>query len=68
MKKTVELWGENREVTFNEEDVRAIETNNGDIYEEAVIADDNTLIAYDEAACAWVSLGTADQIGYSWKD
>lgn len=68
MKTTVELWGENREVTFNDEDVRAVEINNGDIYEEAVIADDNTVIAYDEAVCAWVSLGTAEQLGYSWKD
>lgn len=31
MKTTVELWGENREVTFNDEDVRAVEINNGDI-------------------------------------
>lgn len=68
MKTTVELFGENREVTFNEEDVRPIEINNGETFEEAVIADDNTLIAYDEAVCAWVSLGTADQLGYSWKD
>lgn len=68
MKITVELFGESREVTFNDGDVRPIEINSSEKYEEAVIADDNTLIAYEEAVCAWVSLGDADKDGWNYRE
>ena len=51
MTRTVEIYGLNKVVRINEEEVRAY----GE-YEEAVIADDGACVAYDDASNTWVQL------------
>lgn len=55
IKMKVELFGQGVEVEFNEEDIFAT-----DEYEENVLVD-GLWIAFDEAANAWVTLGTEEQ-------
>lgn len=50
-----ELFGQNIEVEFDEKDIFAT-----DEYEQNVLVD-GMWIAFDEAVCDWVQLGTEDQ-------
>mgnify|MGYP001457167416 CR=1 FL=1 len=56
MKNTVTLFGLEIDVTFDDSETFEFTTSNGDVYEETAITDDNRLIAFDNAVCAYVQL------------
>ena len=56
MKTTVTLFGLGVEVSFDNSKTFEFTTTSGDVYDQAAVTDDNRLIAFDNAVCAWVQL------------
>mgnify|MGYP001335284839 CR=1 FL=1 len=64
MKTTVTLLGLDIEATYDDSETFEFTTSNGDVYNESAVTTDNRLIAFDNAACAWVQLsGDAESEG-----
>jgi hypothetical protein len=53
--KTIEIMGLGKTVQINMGEIKAYAVD-GDIYEETAIADDGSLVAYEDATNAWVQL------------
>ena len=53
----VNLFGIEETVEINENEVKPVTLNNGDVFEESFLLEDGRTVAYDEAICAWVMLG-----------